>query len=675
MRSRSLIVCSALVACSVANLSVAAQPRLGKGKKEGSECAAPGVMPVVLVAGHFAGTTPWTRVWETLGGNGKQRRAVDADLEFDDQMRVVRQPSGRVPAGIRGVLFVTTQDWPIDLSSQVGERTIGKAVELARQWACGAPRAFVAAIGTAGLYVRAYAQSPRYRGDIAGLVTVATPHRGSLLAINPAGPPEALRSCWQQVGLPRSIDHNYLAMTDPAYDRIRNLNLAEAGMRAIPRGLYVREVVADGSADSRRTGDCLKKYRQLAAAVSAGQSVSRIAPPSDLDEVDDGVTSGTAQTIPPTAFADFRRPADPLVERMSFPSEKLGRRVAETIVEAIKRTERSDADQYVLPADTVLATHLLSDVAQTIRVRGCRDNCTDKDTTALHGDNKHQGAILLRGVRAIRTASMRVLLTKTDSLAGRRESRSQAAELLVISQGEESPHTSFWSIEEGGSVVRIALRPDLASQRQLPPVDSLCIATTGTLQDDSLVAGSLMLQFVSTARTCAALSLGGTRGSPVQSVPSDELRSRAPVARAANATPVEFTNWVLTLSDSSMVTSKRDRSIVVAATQEGHQVLIFQADTDATRTISGSTECRVTFSSNSSTMPTVKFIARMSGQRPETIVQQLEFAPREGKGTPIVVDVRSALSGSRTPELIGLRFEWDVARGDRMSLDDFRCTQ
>ncbi len=151
--------------------------------------------PVILIHGLWGSADSWQKMADTLVAAGWQ--------EGD----IIRFPSNSISGTVASVYRsnanlagaaawrpnTTNKPVPgkrifyrVEFENNDGQtfemqgKQVAEAVRLVRQWT-GADKVVLAGHSMGGLAARAYLQSAGYRGDVCGLVTVDTPHLGSLL--------------------------------------------------------------------------------------------------------------------------------------------------------------------------------------------------------------------------------------------------------------------------------------------------------------------------------------------------------------------------------------------------------------------------------------------------------------------------------------------------------------
>jgi len=163
-------------------------------------CAAPlwgAQTPALLVHGLWGGAGSWGAYAQHLTGSGYEEGCL---LEFASGSTRVEPEgpkpgpgpgenltgsvawsdacaSGKLPA--RSVFRVVFRDNDGE-SFETQGRQLAAAIDWVRQHT-GASQVSLVGHSMGGLAIRAYLQSPGYRGDVAAVATVATPHLGSLL--------------------------------------------------------------------------------------------------------------------------------------------------------------------------------------------------------------------------------------------------------------------------------------------------------------------------------------------------------------------------------------------------------------------------------------------------------------------------------------------------------------
>lgn len=137
-------------------------------------------------------------------------------------------------------------------------RQVADAVARLREWT-GAPKVVVVGHSMGGLAARAYVQSSLYRGDVAAVVTVATPHGGT--ALGDLQGRDLPFSCRLVRFLSSGrLDDFAVRNQLPDSRELQQLNQGLGPYGAAPRGLRIHAIIATYTPDGDDDG-CLPAYR------------------------------------------------------------------------------------------------------------------------------------------------------------------------------------------------------------------------------------------------------------------------------------------------------------------------------------------------------------------------------------------------------------------------------
>lgn len=455
---------------------------LGRGKTE--ECRGPGRSPMLVIEDPWflKGDGAWGSLEKELAGRRSDRETAEVRLTAKG---AVSAPSKPVPGARAGLIRAT-----IDPAARLDRLTdaalaIRQLVAAGKRWACDAPDVSIVAYGSAGLLVRAYLQSPQYARDVNAFVTIATPHRGAVLAVPGISADRKLqRSCLGDFGVELPSSTSVFGMMDPSSELLRSLNQGTGSFRPLPQGLYVQEIVTRSPTPAKLGSKCGGVVGAYAAKSSSG-------PPGSAF---DGFSTTDQQTIPEEAFAGRRRQAEKVREiPETFGAAHGNRLVSLVLVDVIDRAPAPAGSQRTVSDTTVQLIFPRSQDLTSVVLRGvCFSDCKSDDSLTVFV--KGASASLDRRLEGVRKISITTLpIFGVQSGAGRIQGR-------ALKLDHASSATTFLLARTDGVMPVVLERAGVfPAGAGLMPEDSLCI------QGDARVLGegqSATMKFLSTLSLC-----------------------------------------------------------------------------------------------------------------------------------------------------------------------------